>query len=61
MKTDKIEYFRDPGVTLLQIIYMYIYIYMFGSLPLRGFVSICFIVFVVFFIFLAYQIKPTIC
>ena len=35
MKTDKIEYFRDPGVTLLQIIY--IYIYTFGSLPLRGF------------------------
>ena len=27
MKTDKIEYFRDPGVTLLQIIYIYIYIY----------------------------------
>ena len=28
MKTDKIEYFRDPGVTLLQIIYIYIYIHL---------------------------------
>ena len=34
--------------------------YIFGSLPLRGFFSVCFIVFAVFFIFLAYQIKPTI-
>ena len=133
-KTYKIEYFRDPGVTWLQIIYLeafycvdvfpyvslfllyfsylfhwfslffhyfsllfivfqlfnlillsfdkaqkyengqdiifsrpwrdiapnYIYIYIFRSLPLRGFFSVCFIVFVVFFIFLAYQIKPTI-
>ena len=34
--------------------------YIFGSLPLRGFFSVCFIVSAVFFIFLAYQIKPTI-
>ena len=36
--------FRDPGVTLLQIIYVYI----FGSFPLRGFFSVCFIFFAVF-------------
>ena len=39
--------FRDTGVTLLQIIYI------FGSLPLRGFFSVCFIGFVVFFIFIS--------
>ena len=57
MKTDKIEYFRDPGVTLLQIIYIYIYIW---KPSIAWIFFVCFIVSVVFFIFLAYQITPTI-
>ena len=41
-KTDKIEYFRDPGVTWLQIIYL-------EAFHCVDFFSVCFIVFAVFF------------
>ena len=43
-ETDKIEYFRDPGVTWLQIINL-------EAFHCVDFFSACFIVFVVFFIF----------
>ena len=46
MKTDKVEYFRDPGVTWLQILYL-------EAFHCVDFFSVCFIVFVVFFIFIS--------
>ena len=56
MKTDKIEYFETLAWHCSKL-----YIYVFGSLPLRGFFFRMFHCFCcIFFIFLAYQIKPTI-